>query len=318
MAPAIADPDPILHLRRRDEPPRGPVDPNYRPGAWTTDPRHINNRAFFALFAVLGVAMILTAIWFFFWAKNGGFRFRKGDWDDYKSTVLRRKGPNGTTLSGATRSTRLGGGSIVANEGGEEKGLGNGWRAGAQKPCDGNKHGRRGNKNNEDADVRAYRHEKPARVGGLNRHSDANTYTDEMPSVAAYTPINSPRTPRKERTRVYGTPHSNDSSESHRPLRSRGASPGRTSPSARHHRQRESRGPGRTSPLKQDYEAPKVPGSFMDEGNKRYSAVASEADTDDSRGTKTYFHPISGLDSGRKGRSGGYRRDYCDSLYDSE
>lgn len=55
---------------------------------------------------------MITGIWFFFWAKNGGFVFRENDWEEYKSTVMRRKGPNGTLLTGATPSTQLGGGSI--------------------------------------------------------------------------------------------------------------------------------------------------------------------------------------------------------------
>jgi len=59
---------------------------------------------------------VITGIWFFFWAKNGGFYFKEGDWEDYKSTILRRKGPNGTTLSGATPSTNLGGGSVVGRK----------------------------------------------------------------------------------------------------------------------------------------------------------------------------------------------------------
>ena len=63
----------------------------------------------------VGVSFVLGAIWFFFWAKNGGFKWRKGDWEEYKSTVLRRKGPNGTTLSNATKSTILGGGSVVGD-----------------------------------------------------------------------------------------------------------------------------------------------------------------------------------------------------------
>ena len=45
-----------------------------------------------------------------------GFYFKESDWDEYKSTVLRRKGPNGTTLSGATATTDLGGGSVVHGE----------------------------------------------------------------------------------------------------------------------------------------------------------------------------------------------------------
>src|ERR1700759_5337911 len=48
-----------------------------------------NNKFFLALFALLGAAGALAAIWFFFWARNGGFKFQEGDWDDYKSTVLR-------------------------------------------------------------------------------------------------------------------------------------------------------------------------------------------------------------------------------------
>lgn len=85
----------------------------YMPCQGCTDPSKINNNAFFALFAILGVAIVVGTIWFFFHAKHGGFVYEEGDWDDYKSTVLRRKGPDGKTLSNATKSTRLGGGSIV-------------------------------------------------------------------------------------------------------------------------------------------------------------------------------------------------------------
>lgn len=81
-------------------------------GAGSIDPTEINNNAIFALFGIIGAAFVLVGIWFFFWAKNGGFYFQEDDWDDYKSTVLRRKGPNGTLLSGATPTTNLGGGSI--------------------------------------------------------------------------------------------------------------------------------------------------------------------------------------------------------------
>lgn len=81
--------------------------------AGAVDPADINMQGVQAAISIICVAFILGIIWFFFWAKNGGFQFRKGDWEEYKSTVLRRKGPNGTTLSNATKSTRLGGGSIV-------------------------------------------------------------------------------------------------------------------------------------------------------------------------------------------------------------
>lgn len=84
--------------------------PNY---AGAVNPSDISMRGVQAAIAIICVGFVLGAIWFFFWAKNGGFQFRKGDWDEYKSTVLRRKGPNGTTLSNATKSTRLGGGSVV-------------------------------------------------------------------------------------------------------------------------------------------------------------------------------------------------------------
>ena len=79
------------------------------------DPATINNKGVQAAIAIICVGMIAGVIWFFFWAKNGGFQWRRNDWQEYKSTVLRRKGPNGTTLSNATKSTRLGGGSVVGD-----------------------------------------------------------------------------------------------------------------------------------------------------------------------------------------------------------
>ena len=64
-------------------------------GQGTIDPSNIKMQGLMALFAIIGAAFVLAGIWFFFWAKNGGFVWRKGDWEDYKSTVLRRKGPDG-------------------------------------------------------------------------------------------------------------------------------------------------------------------------------------------------------------------------------
>ncbi|KAK0250774.1 hypothetical protein B0A54_08278 [Friedmanniomyces endolithicus] len=87
--------------------PRNVVSTNV-PGAGTQSPSSLNNTFFIVLFAIIGVAMVITALWFFFWAKNGGFHYQETDWDDYKSTVLRRKGPDGKTLSNATKSTKLG------------------------------------------------------------------------------------------------------------------------------------------------------------------------------------------------------------------
>ncbi|KAF7515367.1 hypothetical protein G7054_g14610 [Neopestalotiopsis clavispora] len=95
-------------LLARDDASSTDVDPS----RGVIDPHNINNNAMFALFALIGVAFVVVGIWFFFWAKNGGFYFQENDWDDYKSTVLRRTGPNGTILSNATKSTKLGGGSI--------------------------------------------------------------------------------------------------------------------------------------------------------------------------------------------------------------
>ncbi|KAI9809987.1 MAG: hypothetical protein M1827_006754 [Pycnora praestabilis] len=123
------------------------------------DPSAINNKGVLALFALLSVGLVLGSIWFFFWAKNGGFVFREGDWEDYKSTVLRRKGPNGTTLSNATKSTKLGVGNSVEGEYDRDDMVMGGRDRGGR-----------------DRDVRAYRHEKPARVGGLNREADGSHF----------------------------------------------------------------------------------------------------------------------------------------------
>lgn len=186
-------------------------------GSGTRPPGSFNNKGFFALFALLGVGMVLASLWFFFWAKNGGFQWREGDWDDYKSTVLRRKGPDGKTLSNATKSTKLGGGkSIYGSQrfawqknmarsvvGKDEKGrkgvLGKrGWakthsitysddftetlasqtvsdemaELRTEPDYDNGHHSKR----YRDRDVRNYKKEKPARVGGLNRAADGSHF----------------------------------------------------------------------------------------------------------------------------------------------
>ncbi len=91
----------------------GSKNPDWRSGQGTVPPTSVPSNAIFAVFGIIGAGFVVTAIWFFMAAPNGGFVFRDGDWEEYKSTVLRRKGPNGTTLSGATASTMLGGGSVV-------------------------------------------------------------------------------------------------------------------------------------------------------------------------------------------------------------
>jgi len=214
------------------------------PSEGVTPFNNVPTKALFGLFGLIGVFFVVLGIWFFFWAKNGGFYFKENDWDDYKSTVLRRKGPNGTTLSGATSHTDLGGGSVVHGEksgrsvwgrrkgrketrGFDEEtaymGSGGGSDLGSdmseimkekklakkmakkaekerEKESGGGKRSIWGRKKRDDYDdertvtteamslshagveedvdpevrdaVRAYRHEKPARVGGLNKPSD--------------------------------------------------------------------------------------------------------------------------------------------------
>jgi hypothetical protein len=188
------------------------VDPSFIPGQGSKNPSTFNNQAFLALFATLGGLMVLASLWFFFWAKNGGFQWQEGDWDDYKSTVLRRKGPDGKTLSNATKSTKLGGMSIAGTQhykwarhaarsvvSYDEKGrkgiLGKrGWgkthsvtysddftsSAGTETVSDmseirGEPHYKiQHSKRYRDEDMREYKKERPARVGGLNRVADGS------------------------------------------------------------------------------------------------------------------------------------------------
>jgi hypothetical protein len=99
-------------LQRRDDS-SDPNSPKYNPGGGAAPADSFNNNALLITFAVIASLMVLCAIWFCTIARNGGFHWHQGDWDDYKSTVLRRKGPDGKTLSNATKSTKLGGGSII-------------------------------------------------------------------------------------------------------------------------------------------------------------------------------------------------------------
>ncbi|KAI3318181.1 hypothetical protein HD806DRAFT_320740 [Xylariaceae sp. AK1471] len=199
------------------------------PAAGVTNPNDINNTFIFVLFGLIGVAFVVTGIWFFFWAKNGGFHFKENDWEDYKSTVLRRRGPNGTLLSGATESTNLGGGSVYkdVDDGSTEYTGGltqmtgvthdtsdtvstlTGITAGAsdiagrerrrrarekkererEKKKDRKNRERSRRKVGEDGvlvdeeaeadakrNLRAYRHERPARVGGLNKEFEGSEW----------------------------------------------------------------------------------------------------------------------------------------------
>ncbi|CAM1510038.1 Fc.00g003730.m01.CDS01 [Cosmosporella sp. VM-42] len=198
----------LLTERERHTP---TIDPSYG----TLDPHDISNVGFFVLFALIGVAFVCVGIWFFFWAKNGGFQFKENDWDDYKTTVLRRRGPNGTLLSGATPSTNLGGGSVYKDVDDDtttvvtESTALSGITAGAsdvgarekrrkkQEKRDREREKRKADRKKEkenkrhvgedgvlddEAEVAAkkelrnYRHEKAARVGGINKESEGSTW----------------------------------------------------------------------------------------------------------------------------------------------
>ncbi|KAI5867149.1 hypothetical protein GGS23DRAFT_612257 [Durotheca rogersii] len=211
----------VLLARQQVEDGAEQIDPH----KGVVSPQDINNTFVFVLFGIIGAAFVCAGIWFFFWARNGGFHFRENDWDDYKSTVLRRKGPNGTLLSNATPTTDLGGGSVYKDvpdnateyTGGLTQMTGDtgstltGITAGAsdlaarerrkqkrerkererekkrdrrrsEKAAAGRRVGEDGVLVDEDAEaeakdhLRAYRSEKPARVGGLNKESEGSTW----------------------------------------------------------------------------------------------------------------------------------------------
>ncbi|KAK2806692.1 hypothetical protein FQN51_006660 [Onygenales sp. PD_10] len=193
LGPAKRDLPYALHnnlVSRDDKPGEKPVAPS----TGIVDPTSINMQGLMALFAIIGAAFVLAAIWFFFWARNGGFIWRKGDWEDYKSTVLRRKDSNGRTLSDVTKSTDLGGGSVVGR--GYSDYTGDATTTADGTTVSGEKPRRKGfretakekllRKRKEetwegggDDDMRAYRHEKAAKVGGLNREPDGEYNTSD-------------------------------------------------------------------------------------------------------------------------------------------
>ncbi|CAA9959105.1 hypothetical protein CFE70_002625 [Pyrenophora teres f. teres 0-1] len=204
---------------------RGNPDPYKNlASAGARPPNDLSGPGFQALFALIGVGLALGAIWFFFWAKNGGFKWRENDWEDYKSTVLRRKGPDGKTLSNATKSTRLGGGSVV--HGGSYFGAqsdtgytdvtgttdateyrdaerGEGGLRGGDGRKQKKKHRRDHTNDYKDPELRQYREEKAARVGGLNRVGDGmyTDYSGSQPSeLGSHVSSNAPLV-KKEATR---------------------------------------------------------------------------------------------------------------------
>ena len=337
-------------LRARD-----PANPQYTPGSASIPPTDFNNKAIFIVFGLVFASLVLLSIWFFFRAENGGFRFRKGDWEDYKSTVLRRKGPDGKTLSNATKSTELGGGSIVA-----ETDRSSYLASEPEKPRRDKRGKKKHSKNRHDNDVRAYRQEKPARVGGLNREPDGSyhDYSATDPSEASHPlayknkkknkeTVPAPATPsptKEKRSRQFSYAPGTESTfsvysdDSHRPLRatthhhhsnSRDSTPARTptrsrqsSPVKSHshhtptHKPRSSASHTNTNTRSTTHNS-----SYVDpiDFANRYGPTASETGTDETRGTKAYFHPLPGLSMGGTAngfrRGGGRRRD---SLSDSD
>ncbi|CAK7210069.1 hypothetical protein SEUCBS140593_000704 [Sporothrix eucalyptigena] len=342
-----------------------------------TPPTSINNNGIFALFGILGAAICVAMIWFFFWAKNGGFHFSNNDWDDYKSTVLRRRGPNGTILSNATPSTNLGGGSIYKDvddnstedtrtvitgvsgstdmtgiTGGVSDFLGREKRRKKREQRDREKERRREEKSNEklrkkkdgksrssrkvnedgilvdemaeaeaQAHLRDYRHEKAARVGGINKASDGSTWDGSNPSHSSvgtestvtselmanreHTPTNTPKKSSHGGIRkVYSTADRNAAREQERVrsearrLQDRGrashsyqaaaaSSGGRRDFSWQH-------GEDASTPLRQIEEGEST--RLEDDGRSHVPGAWSDAgQTESDLGTKSYRHIIPGI-----------------------
>lgn len=393
MAPVLpigGSPDiPVLSVEARDAPQDSPLDAtpslNYNTlvarsdstttaaektkpayGQGTVSPNSIKMQGLMALFAIIGAAFVIAGIWFFFWARNGGFQWRKGDWDDYKSTVLRRKGPDGRTLSNATKSTKLGGGSVVGKgysddgytytdadtytetattmtEEKPKKKKRNFKETAKQKFLRRHKNERW--EGEADDDVRAYREEKPARIGGMNREAEGtyhgsdydssavptNYQESEMSQVRDYA-YEQPRRSHRGKRDFSFTAGSEDvlsqtTEESH--LRD---------PTQRRHDRRRDRDRRRSaappaaapapssrtsSPRKKDRRS--MPGHFTEpldfsSAGSRSEYQYSNVDTEDSAGTKSYPHPIPGLTKGyrRDGREERTHRRRRDSLSDSD
>lgn len=368
------------------------------PEAGVVHPGDINNKAIFALFGLLGVAFVCTGIWFFFWAKNGGFYFKEDDWDDYKTTVLRRKGPNGTTLSGATTEiTDLGGGSVYKDihddddgstevtgiTGGVSDVVGREKKRRRREQKERDKERRREEKRrekenykknkksnkesaskrkvgedgaviDEDAEAEAqqylrnYRHEKPARVGGLNRESEASTWdgstnptdssrggssvTSELINHRERTPTSSPT--KKSSTpaeasgsrgirKVYSTADKRDSRETERiraearKLQEKGRAAAASSSGGGGGGHRRNFSWQRDNQITEDTAMMSdIPPSYTaSEVDTRIpGSWGPESDVGTDVGTKAYHHVIPGLSSSGAGSSAGGTdvRDYAD------
>lgn len=168
--------------------PRGLPAPTAAPGSSGLDPSHINNGIVLGVFAFIFALLILGTIWFFLIAPNGGFEFKEGDWEDYKSTVLRRKGKDGKTLTNATPSTELGMGSVEGSWSEKGKSVVGKRSRGKAMRREVRRDAEKGRYEGEgDADVRQYRKEKAATVGGMNKVADGSYYDQDTDRSAMFT-----------------------------------------------------------------------------------------------------------------------------------
>ncbi|KAI0006954.1 hypothetical protein F4779DRAFT_540958 [Xylariaceae sp. FL0662B] len=360
-------------------------------------PNDINNTFVFVLFGLIGAAFVCTAVWFFFWARNGGFHFKEGDWEDYKSTVLRRKGPNGTTLSGATTSTNLGGGSVykdvedgataytggltqMTGTTGDTQSTVTGITGGVsdftgrerrrqrrerkerekEKKKDRKSRSRSGRHVGEDgvlvdeeaeaeakAKLRAYRHEKAARVGGINKASEGSEWdgsTNQDNSTSAGSDLLSNRqstptsTPTKAETaaaaaattsgsaekktkksgggirKVYSTADRTSNRENERiraeARRLQQQEKGRTSRRDFSYQRAEHSfaSPRHHDTIQEETASAAGEGSSSSNNNNRYESDAGTSEL----GTKSYHHVIPGLSSVTAGSSSVVSSDYTE------
>lgn len=325
----------------------------------------INNKFMFVLFGLLGASFVCLGIWFFFWARNGGFFFKENDWDDYKSTVLRRKGPNGTTLSGATTETDLGGGSVYKDldadtaydngtvitgttemtgiTGGVSDIMGRERRRKKREQKEREKERRREEKRREKEEkkhrkrkvgddgavideqaeaeaaeyLRNYRHEKPARVGGINRESEASEwdgstnptessrggYTESTVTSELISNRERERSPPKKSggiRKVYSTADKRDSRETERiraearKLQEKGrAAKSAASGSSSGHRRNFSW--QQDNRVDEDTAMIPPPSYTASDVETRIPGSWAESDVGTDLGTKSYHHVIPGL-----------------------
>jgi len=208
MAPTILSPIDLGDLSRRQS---TSTNPKYNPGSGSKNPLSFDNKGFFILFAFIAAGMVLASFWFFFFAKNGGFHWKKGDWEEYKSTVLRRKGPDGKTLSNATKSTKLGMSEVpkfrsepayTDSAASDDYALrevnSRDWAHADKNHGQKDKHGKV-----RDADLAEYKQEKSAKVGGLNTVATGShyDYSSTDPSTASANPKQAKRAQKENERR---------------------------------------------------------------------------------------------------------------------